>query len=340
MPRFKKSAPSAPGASPASPLAGLALAAALAAGLFAPASAARANAAADAADVAVLSAPAAAPILLGETHRLRSAYLSEERTYRLRLPPEIASADSAREVTLLLVLDADSLFAPAAVFAEMLESAGAAAPVVVVSVKSVEGPGRVRDFTQAASRSGRNGLINERMPLRGGGAEAFHSFMEEELFEDVARRLPSGVRITRSVLAGAGFEGLFAIGELLRHPGCFDGFAAIDPALWWDRGSLTGRAVRSGARGAAEGARMPALFLAFPRAGEDPEDAFAAREIATFRRGAVPALAGQGVAVTIRDFEDETSASVRPAALWAAMRALLPAPSAAGLASRDAGDLK
>ena len=316
MPRFKKSAPSAPGASPASPLAGLALAA----------------------DVAVLSAPAAVPILLGETHRLRSAYLSEERTYRLRLPPEIASADSAREVTLLLVLDADSLFAPAAVFAEMLESAGAAAPVVVVSVKSAEGPGRVRDFTQAASRSGRNGLINERMPL--GGAEAFHSFMEEELFEDVARRLPSGVRITRSVLAGAGFEGLFAIGELLRHPGCFDGFAAIDPALWWDRGSLTGRAVRSGARGAAEGARMPALFLSFPRAGEDPEDAFAAREVATFRRGAVPALAGQGVAVTIRDFEDETSASVRPAALWAAMRALLPAPSAAGLASRDAGDLK
>jgi hypothetical protein len=74
----------------------------------------------------------------------------------------------------------------------------------------------------------------DRMPESGGG-ELFFEFLAGELFpliEADFRTLPY------RVLVGHSLGGLTSTTTLLRHPGVFNGYLAIDPSLWWNKGEL------------------------------------------------------------------------------------------------------
>lgn len=68
-----------------------------------------------------------------------------------------------------------------------------------------------------------------------GGGEKFISFLQNELFPHIhSKYTASSIRI----LIGHSIGGLAVINILLKHPGMFNYYAAIDPSMWWDNQKL------------------------------------------------------------------------------------------------------
>lgn len=170
-------------------------------------------------------------IHIGTRHTLFSQLLNEERAYWV-YEPERQAADSIRNLPVLYLLDGDVFFHSVVGFTRFFSSSKVSSlpPCIVVAVLNTD---RTRDFTPTCSAARRDGTIHSGDKPQGGGVELFYRFLTEELRPEVEKRVLGG---SSNILVGHSYAGLFTLEMLLRHPGSFDTFMAIDPSLWWDQG--------------------------------------------------------------------------------------------------------
>lgn len=164
------------------------------------------------------AAGAAQPVVVGQSHRLRSAVLNEERTYRVQLPESYAWAKE-RRYPVLYLLDGKTHFLHTSASVGYLAAQGEIPEMIVVAIDSTV---RVRDFTQSDWSS---------VWVGGGGAANFKRFLSTELIPSVEKAYRTdGFR----VLAGHSAGGQFVLYCLTAEPSLFQAYLAFSPSLDWD----------------------------------------------------------------------------------------------------------
>jgi len=172
---------------------------------------------------------AAEPAPPHERLTLVSRVLGETRRLNVYLPPVYDEDQSARFPVLYMPDGGESEdFPHVAATADLLIRAGAVRPFVVVGIENTV---RRRDMTGPTQAP-----EDLKVTAEPGGAPSFRRFLATELMPAVSGRY----RVTEeAAIIGESLAGLFVVDTLLREPGLFDVYIAIDPSLWWNqRGAM------------------------------------------------------------------------------------------------------
>lgn len=167
-------------------------------------------------------------IVIGETIKLQSTILNEERTLQISLPNRYRR--STERYPVIYVLDGEGQFTQAVGAIRFLGKVNKMPPAIVVGVRNTN---RSRDLSPPTS----NPEDLKKMPDCG-GAEKFLAFLTEELrpyIEENYRTLPF------HILFGHSLAGLFTVHTFLNNPDAFGAYIASSPALWWDNTSAVRR---------------------------------------------------------------------------------------------------
>jgi len=200
-------------------------------------------------------------IVIGETFKLRSAVLNEDRTLQISLPDRYRS--SSERYPVVYVLDGEGQFAQSVGAIRFLGKVNKMPQAIVVGIPNTN---RNRDLSPATS----NPEDLKKLP-GGGGAERFLAFLTDELtpyIDATYRTWPF------RILFGHSGAGLFVVHTFLNRPRAFGAYVASSPALFWDDNGETRSAEKILA---AEPARRGVLFLS---RGEETE--LMARNLAPF----------------------------------------------------------
>lgn len=114
---------------------------------------------------------------------------------------------------------------------------------VVVGIFHQEQDMRVRrflDFTGPAEHYIYPERMNNNIPAKVGGAEAFHRFIELEckpFVYDALSYMPK-----KEVLFGHSLGGYYSLWTLLHYPESFQAYIAISPSVWWNDRELLKKA--------------------------------------------------------------------------------------------------
>lgn len=164
------------------------------------------------------TAAASDPVVIGQTQRIHSAVLNEDRSYHVYLPDTYRWAKD-RRYPVLYVLDGETHFLHTASSVGFLAAWGEIPEMIVVAIDSTV---RIRDYTQTDWASHWVG---------GGGAANFKRFLSTELIPEIDRTYRTdGFR----VLSGHSAGGQFALYCLTSEPSLFQGYFALSPSLDWD----------------------------------------------------------------------------------------------------------
>lgn len=169
-------------------------------------------------------------IVIGESARVWSETLQEERRLLIQLPPHYAQ--TGRSYPVLYLLDAESQFQHSASILQFLADAERMPEVIVVGITNTQ---RVRDLTPVTRDP--ELLAEDRGEM--GGAEPFLKFLVDELAPWVNTRYRTQ---PYNILVGHSLGGLFAVQALLTRPEAFQAYIAISPSLWWDKRAMVARA--------------------------------------------------------------------------------------------------
>jgi predicted alpha/beta superfamily hydrolase len=221
-----------------------------------------------------VSAPASAqtdemaaevPIHIGVSHRVQSIALQEARTINVVLPASYSKEPSRQYPVLYLLdggLDQDLLHVAGVVQLGAIWGRSAEAIVIGIETKDrrKELVGRTTDPE-----------LLKRYPTAGSSAR-FREFIRAEVKPLIERSYRTN---GRDVVLGESLAGLFVTETYLAEPALFDGYAAVDPSLWWDKESLS--------KGAAAqlGHRQKAQPLFFAVAKEQLDNAAASKRLVT-----------------------------------------------------------
>ena len=173
----------------------------------------------------VATVGAGEPITIGETVRLQSEIMGEERVVLISTPRGYEGTDATYPV--LYLTDGYAHFSHTRGTVDFLVNNGLAPQLIIVAVTNTD---RTRDLTPT-----RNDLTSDEgetieMPTSG-GAEKFLDFFEKELFPYVDSHYRTQ---PLRLFAGHSFGGLFALDALFTRPEMFDAVLAISPSLQWD----------------------------------------------------------------------------------------------------------
>lgn len=164
------------------------------------------------------TASAGDPVVIGQTQRLHSAVLNEDRDYQVYLPDSYGWGKD-RRYPVLYVLDGKTHFLHSAGSVGYLAAQGEIPEMIVVAIASTA---RLRDFTQTDWSSAWVG---------GGGAGNFKRFLSTELIPNIdGTYRTNGFR----VLSGHSSGGQFALYCLTSEPSLFQAYFALSPSLDWD----------------------------------------------------------------------------------------------------------
>ena len=243
------------------------------------------------------AARAEGPIVLGETRRIHSAVLNEDRVYRVSLPESYGWAKD-RRYPILFLLDGQTHFLHTAGSVGYLAQQGEIPEMIVVAIDSTV---RIRDFTQTDWPS---------VWVGGGGAGNFKRFLSSELIPDVDKNYRSdGFR----VLSGHSAGGQFALYCLTSDPSLFRAYFAISSSLDWDN-NLPQRSLEQ----SLKATRELKAFLYVARSDDS------GRPLADYERlvETLKANSPQGFRYHDRAYPDETHGSVALLAQIDALRQL------------------
>jgi uncharacterized protein len=157
-------------------------------------------------------------VSFGESYRIHSSQVNEEREYKVYLPDSYKWARDKRYPVLYL-LDGDSHFFHTAAAVDFLSGQGEIPEMIVIAIASTV---RVRDFTQTDWSSHWVG---------GGGADKFRAFLSKELIPEIDRTYRTQ---DFRVLFGHSAAGQFALYCLTSDPNLFQAYFALSPSLDWD----------------------------------------------------------------------------------------------------------
>ncbi len=166
----------------------------------------------------LVSVPAIAQVNVGQTFRIHSNVLNEDRVGEVYLPESYKWAED-KKYPVLFLLDGESQFLHTAVSADFLMKNGEIPDLIVVGIDSTI---RIRDFTQTDWAEAWVG---------GGGAANFRKFLSSELIPMIEKNYRTdGFRI----LSGHSAGGQFALYCLTSEPDLFRAYMALSPSLDWD----------------------------------------------------------------------------------------------------------
>jgi predicted alpha/beta superfamily hydrolase len=188
---------------------------------------------ASAASGAVAAAPAmpapyeAEQIRIGESFKLKSRALGEERTVNVYLPPSYSEGGS---YPVLYLIDGglQQDFLHIVGTSQLGALWGRSKEVIVVGVETRD---RRRELVGPTADTS----LLAKYPTAG-KSEAFRQYLRQEVMPIIAGRYrTSGYR----AVIGESLAGLFIVETFLRAPDMFDAYAAVSPSLWWDKERLS-----------------------------------------------------------------------------------------------------
>lgn len=174
------------------------------------------------------------PIAIGESHNVQSAALKEGRTINVVLPADYTREKERRYPVVYLVdggLDQDLLHV--AGVAHLGALWGRFQEAIVVGIETKD---RRRELVGPT----RDPELLKKYPTAGSSA-AFRVYLRDEVKPLVERAYRTN---GDDAVVGESLAGLFVLETLLEEPTMFDGYAAIDPSLWWDKEALSKVAVQ------------------------------------------------------------------------------------------------
>jgi predicted alpha/beta superfamily hydrolase len=256
-------------------------------------------------------APAAASptaIQFGQTFRLSSAVLGEERLLNVYLPPGYEPTDgaAATRYPVLYALDGgmEEDFPHITGVLDVSIRNEVIRPLIVVGIQNTE---RRRDLVSATAIP-----KEQQIAPHAGGTDRFRRFLREELQPEIARRY----RVSDdTAVVGESFAGLFVLETLLQDPDLFDTYIAIDPSVWWNGGALVKSAPQRFARWSSKSDRR--LFVATADAKEMQDGV---TSLMTALHDARP----QGLTATYDPLPAEHHSTIFPVAEIRAYRVLFP----------------
>jgi len=170
------------------------------------------------------------PFVIGETVKIFSKALDEERILNIYLPNGYdATSDKKYPVIYLLDGSTDEDFIHVAGLVQFgsFSWVNMIPETIVVGIANVD---RKRDFTYPSN----NERDQTQFPTTG-GAEKFIDFIQNELFQLVEFEY----QVTKEkTIIGQSLGGLLATEILFKKPQLFDHYIIVSPSLWWDDGSL------------------------------------------------------------------------------------------------------
>jgi len=165
------------------------------------------------------------------TDTIHSKILGEDRFIWLSLPDKSTGNTSLKKsCPVVYVLDAEANFnTTVEILKQLYKTTGRQifSQAVVVGVGNIWE--RDRDYTPTHIIS--SPFVDSMAAKKSGGGEAFIRFMEKELIPYINSKYSAS---SPRVLIGHSLGGLTAMNILLLHTQLFDGYAAIDPSMWWD----------------------------------------------------------------------------------------------------------
>lgn len=246
-------------------------------------------------------------LAFGQTFRLSSAVLGEERVVNVYLPPDYERGDARYPVLYALDggLEEDFLHVAGAI--DVSSRNGVVRPMLVVGIANTE---RRRDLVGPTTVAEEHSIAPH-----AGGSDRFRRFLREELQPTIAKRY----RVTgASTVVGESFAGLFVVETLLVDPDLFDTYIAIDPSVWWSGGAL----VRSAADRFAHWTAKPRRLWIATADFKETQDRVAELMASVGER------APAGLTAMLDPLPAEHHATVFPVAELRAYRALFPAAAA------------
>ncbi len=224
---------------------------------------------------------AATPLVIGETFTIESKALGETRRINV-YRPQPWGLDPKAPLPVLYMPDGGigEDFLHVAGLVQVLSGNGSMRPFLLVGIENTE---RRRDMTGPS-----NDPQDQKIAPRIGGSAAYRTFLRDELMPQVRQRYPT---TDERALIGESLAGLFVVETLLQEPTLFNSYIALDPSLWWNRGTMLAAAAR----------QLPAVTRAQPRvflaSSGQPQLAASAAQLAavlqhTVAAGEVPAAAG------------------------------------------------
>jgi len=168
------------------------------------------------------------PITIGETHRIASRHMGDERIVNIYLPTGYAT--SAKKFPVLYLIDGglEQDFLHIAGTSQLGGIWARSEPVIVVGIETKDRRRELIGPTQDVK------LLAD-YPTAGFSA-GFRNYIRDEvkpLIEKTYRT--SG----EDAVIGESLAGLFIVETFLREPSLFDRYAAVSPSLWWDQQRLT-----------------------------------------------------------------------------------------------------
>lgn len=245
------------------------------------------------------------PITIGTSHALASKALGEARTVNVVLPVSYAKANTKRYPVIYLIdggVDQDLLHIAGVV--QLGSIWGRMGEAILVGVETKD---RRRELVGKTS----DPELLKKYPTAGSSA-AFRAFLRDEVKPLVERQYRTS---GKGVVIGESLAGLFIVETYMAEPALFDGYAAIDPSLWWDKEALSKRSATVGP--AQRGKR---LYVALAK--EQLESPAAANRVTTAARAA-----GTDLCVAARP--DQTHATIYQQVEAQALQFLLPPAEAA-----------
>lgn len=252
---------------------------------------------------------------------LRSAINAVD--YALYVRPAANPPAGGKKPPLIVTLDADYQFAIAANCLEHLAERAAQAPDAVLVSIAYDGRyagrrlyrmNRTRDYTPIFQPDGGYG---PELQTHSGGAPLFARVVGDEILPLVEARYGSDPN--DRTLIGHSYGGLFGAWMLEAHPEMFSRYLLVSPSLWYgDRFILKPNGVDPPPRLT----RPTRVYLAVGSREEQPENGKSmVSDLARFE-AALAARGDPNLEVESRVFEDETHASIFPAAFSTGIRRL------------------
>jgi Raf kinase inhibitor-like YbhB/YbcL family protein len=224
-------------------------------------------------------APAASPpvdsVPVHDTFTVHSKALGEARPINVYTPTQYRAATGAagRRFPVLYMPDGgiDEDFPHVARMVDSLAARGVIRPTIVVGVPNTE---RRRDLT-GPTRVASDSAIAPHV----GGSAAFRRFFRDELVPEIERRYRTTPE--RGII-GESLAGLFVVETFLEDPNLFTHYVALDPSVWWNKGTLVSSA---GPLIATFDGSARTLYLA---SSQEPSSANGSAQLAALLRTARP----------------------------------------------------
>ncbi len=173
-------------------------------------------------------------IVTGFVDSLYSQTLKENRQIWVHLPDARNDpANKTKKYPVLYAFDGGYLFNSLVGMAELLSGSSSCPDMVIIGIIQVD-RGRELTPTHVANMAPFDASDTTFAKTSGGG-EALTSFLEKELIPYVESTY---LATSDRTLVGHSTGGLMVINTLLKHPGLFKQYVAIDPAMWWDHQRL------------------------------------------------------------------------------------------------------